>query len=59
MNLRSIIAVIFAFIGGYFVLKLIWWLFTLAFSIAITIVQIVFILIIAVPLFFIIRRVLS
>lgn len=54
--MKKIIAGIIAIVAAYFVFKLLFWLFWLAFSFAITLMQIVFILLLAVPLYVIISR---
>lgn len=56
MNIKSILAWILALVSGYFLIKILWWLIGTAFSIAITVIQVVFILVLAFPLYIIIRR---
>ena len=56
MNIKNILAWVLALVGGYFLIKVLWWILGIAFSIAITVIQIVFILVLAAPLYIIIRR---
>jgi len=56
MNLKNILSWTLAIVAGYFLIKVLWWILGLAFSIAITVIQIVFILFLAFPLYIIIRR---
>lgn len=56
MNIKKIIAIILALVGGWILLKVLWWVLGMAFTIAFTIIQIVVVLAIAVPLYLIISR---
>lgn len=56
MNIKNILSWVLAIVAGYFLIKIFWWILGTAFSIAITLFQIVFILILAAPLYLIIRR---
>jgi len=55
MNLKNILAVVLSLIAAYFVLKVLWWLLSAAFTIALGVLQIVVLLVIAVPLYALIR----
>lgn len=56
LTTKNVLAVVLSIVVGYFLIKVLWWMLFVAFSIAITVVQIVFILLLAVPLYIIIRR---
>ena len=56
MNIKNILSWILAIVAGYFLIKILWWMLGVAFSIAISVIQIVFVLILAAPLYLIIRR---
>lgn len=56
MNIKNILSWVLAIVAGYFLIKILWWILGVAFSIAISVIQIVFILILAAPLYLIIRR---
>lgn len=56
MNIKKIIAIILALVGGWILLKVLWWILGMAFTIAFTIIQIVVVLAIAVPLYLVISR---
>ena len=56
MNIKNILSWVLAIVAGYFLIKIAWWIISAAFTIAISVIQIVFILILAAPLYLIIRR---
>jgi len=56
MNWKNILSIIGAVVGGYLLLKVFMALLGIVFSIAVTILQIVFIAVIAAPLYVIIRK---
>ncbi len=56
MNIKKILAIALALVGGYILLKVLWWILGMAFTIAFTLIQIVVVLAIAVPLYLIISR---
>lgn len=56
MDIKKIIAVVLALVGGYFLLKFLWWLLGLVFSVVFVLLQIVLVAAIAVPIYLLIRR---
>lgn len=56
MNIKNILSWVLAIVAGYFLIKIFWWIISAAFSIALSVIQIVFILVLAAPLYLIIRR---
>jgi hypothetical protein len=56
MNIKKILAIALALVGGWILLKVLWWILGMAFTIAFTIIQIVVVLALAVPLYLIISR---
>ena len=58
MKLKTIVAAALALIVGYIVIKILWWMVGVAFTIAITVFQIVLVLLIAVPVTLVLRKML-
>jgi len=56
MNMKNILSWVLAIVAGYFLIKILWWMLGVAFAVAISVIQIVFVLILAAPLYLIIRR---
>ena len=56
MNIKNILSWVLAIVAGYFLIKILWWMLGVAFTSAISVIQIVFVLILAAPLYLIIRR---
>ncbi len=56
MNFKNILSWVLAIVAGYFLIKILWWILGAAFAVAITVIQVVFILILAAPLYLIFRR---
>lgn len=56
MDIKKILAVVLALVGGYFLLKVVWWLLGAVFSVVFVLFQIILVAVIAVPLYFIIRQ---
>ncbi len=54
--MKKILAAILALIAAFFILKAAMWLFRLAFTLAIDVVQVLLVLIIALPVYVIISR---
>jgi hypothetical protein len=56
MDIKKILAVVLALVGGYFLLKALWWLLGMVFSVVFVLFQIILVAVIAVPLYLFIRR---
>jgi hypothetical protein len=56
MDIKKILAVALALVGGYFLLKALWWLLGLVFSVVFVLLQVVLVAVIAVPIYLLIRR---
>lgn len=56
MDIKKILAVALALVGGYFLLKALWWLLGMVFSVVFVLFQIILVAVIAVPLYLLIRR---
>ena len=54
--MKNFLSIVLALVLGYVVIKILWWMLGIAFAIAITVVQIVFLAAIAIPLYIIIRH---
>ena len=56
MNIKNILSWVLAIVAGYVLIKILWWIISAAFSVVLSVIQIVFVLILAAPLYLIIRR---
>ncbi|MCX6140906.1 MAG: hypothetical protein NTX15_08790 [Candidatus Kapabacteria bacterium] len=56
MNFKKILAIILALAIGYFVLKVAWWLIRNVFSLALDLIGLILIVMIAAPIYIIIRK---
>lgn len=54
--MKRIVAIVVALVAAWFIMKVLWWLFTAAFTIAMNLFMIVLMVAIAAPLYLIISR---
>jgi len=56
MNIKNILSIIVALVIAWFAVKVLWWVFTGVLTMAFFILQIAFVVAIAIPIYIVVRR---
>lgn len=56
MNIKNILSIIVALVIAWFAVKVLWWVFTGVLTMAFLILQIAFVVAVAIPIYIIVRR---
>lgn len=56
MNIKNILSIVVSLVIAWFAVKVLWWVFTGVLSMAFLILQIAFVVAVAIPIYIIVRR---